>query len=459
MIHPRQLLRLIKPSGGITALAMVLLSAPLMQPARADSCSPDPFGGEICLPDPAEPPKSDDRTERPKSPIFHAIPGVPAGVIFDRRKPYRIYEPQEAAVEPEPTPEPTAEPEVAPEPIRGLWLKTGDLQNQVAVDFLNETLQQQLLAQVDQTTIATGETIRFAELDYLEILEPITLLYSHPYVEPGVTVWVNGYGGGDQAMINDRSADLSNGGVAFGFDVDLSETFRLGLYGNYSTAETSSDLGSWNPSGWGGGITADWWTESFYVQGLVGGTSFYGSHERKLNGENARGDRAGNSWNAAVRLGAPIDAGSIYLEPQAQLNWMGANFDSFRESGASQDQQLRYSSSSADSIGSELALKIGLPIRSNERSLFLPSLRLGWIANWGQNNSTQTVRYVDNGEKYSYRVDTGDANGLLLEAGLDYTTFNFSDTSVGVFVRGGPVFWSGDLGTGWRAWGGLSLNF
>ena len=138
---------------------------------------------------------------------------------------------------------------------------------------------------------------------------------------------------------------------------------------------------------------------------------------------------------------------------------MSANFDSFRESGASQDQQLRYSSSSADSIGSELALKIGLPIRSNERSLFLPSLRLGWIANWGQNNSTQTVRYVDNGEKYSYSVDKGDANGLLVEAGLDYTTFNFSDTSVGVFVRGGPVFWSGDLGTGWRAWGGLSLNF
>ena len=50
-------------------------------------------------------------------------------------------------------------------------------------------------------------------------------------------------------------------------------------------------------------------------------------------------------------------------------------------------------------------------------------------------------------------------NALLVEAGLDYTTFNFTETSVGMFVRGGPVFWGNDLGTSWRAWGGLSLSF
>ena len=46
--------------------------------------------------------------------------------------------------------------------------------------------------------------------------------------------------------------------------------------------------------------------------------------------------------------------------------------------------------------------------------------------------------------------------------GIDYTTFNFSDTSVGVFV---PVVESGVLGqaivgTSWqRLQGGLSLTF
>ena len=439
---------------------LALLSAPLTQPANAQSCRPDPFGGEICLPEPEpDEPGSSDDSDRPRVPVWGGIPGVPAGVIFDRRKPYRVFEPQEPTPEPAPAPEPAVVPEPTPEPIRGLWLKTAELQEQVAIDYLDETLRQQMLAQVEQTSIATGATIRFGDIDYLEILEPSTQLYSHPYIEPGITAWVNGYGTGDRLQVNNRNIDLNSGGVVFGFDLDLSDSFSLGLYGNYSSADTSNSRGSWNPDGWGGGITADWWTDSFYVQGLFGGTSFSGRQKRTFNGSDASGDRNGNSWNAALRLGAPIDAGSIYLEPQAQFSWAGAEFDSFSESGVSGDQRLRFSGSNADLFGTELAIKIGVPLRSDERSLFSPSLRLGWIAYWGQDNGKQTVRFIESGDSFSYDMSTESANGLLVEAGLDYTSFNFSDTSVGVFVRGGPVFWGSDLGTSWRAWGGLSLKF
>ena len=466
---------------------LALLSAPLTQPVQAQNCAPDPFGGEICLPvpgdDQAEPPKPDDPTEPPKPddpgssidssgsdnsdqpriPVWSGIPGVPAGVIFDRRKPYRVFEPQEPALEPTqtPAPEPAAEPQPTPEPIRALWHKDSALPEPVALHYLNNHLRQQMLAQVQESTISTevsGEILRFGDTDYLEILEP-TLLYSHPYVDPGLTAWVNGYGAGDRLKLNNRTIDLNNGGVVFGLDMDLSDTFSVGLYGNYSSTDTSSSSGSWNPNGWGGGVTADWWTDSFYVQGLFGGNSFSGRQERKLNNGTASGDRNGNSWNAAVRLGAPIDAGSVYLEPQAQFSWTGATMNSFSESGVSRDEQLRFSGSNADLFGTELAIKIGVPLRSDERSLFFPSLRLGWIANWGQGNGNQTVRFIESGESYSYGMSTENANGLLVEAGLDYTTFNFSDTSVGVFVRGGPVFWGSGLGTSWRAWGGLSLDF
>ena len=411
---------------------------------------------EVPPPEPEE-----EAKERPRIPVWGGIPGVPAGVIFDRRKPYRVFEPQEPAPEPapEPEPEPVIEPEPTPEPIRGLWLKSSDLEEQVAVDYLDETLRRQMLAQVEQTTITTGVTIRFKDIDYQEILEPNTQLYSHPFVEPAVTAWVNGYGTGDRLQVNNRSINLNSGGVVFGFDVDLSDSFSLGLYGNYGSTNTNSSRGSWSPNGWGGGVTADWWTDNFYVQGLLGGTSFSGRQERKLNGSNASGERSGNAWNAAVRLGAPIDAGDIYLEPQAQFSWSSATFDSFSESGVSRDERLRFSGSNADLFGSELAIKIGVPLRSDERSLFLPSLRLGWIANWGQDNGNQTVRFIESGDSFSYDMSTESTNGLLVEAGLEYTTFNFSDSSVGVFVRGGPVFWGSDLGTSWRAWGGLSVTF
>ena len=446
---------------------LALLWAPLTQPAQAQSCTPDPFGSETCLPDPeSDTPEDPEKPGRPNIPNTFVPPGLPPGVVFDRRRPYRVFEPQEPAAEPAPAPtpapEPAATPEPEPKPIRALWQKHGDLPQPVALDYVNSQLRQQMLAQVEQSTVSTevtGEVLRFDDTDYLEILQPTTLLYSLPYMDPGLTAWVSGYGTGNRLLVNNRTIDLNSGGVVFGFDVDLSDSFSLGLYGNYNSTDTSSSRNSWNPSGWGGGITADWWTDNFYVQGLFGGSSFSGRQERKINGDNASGDRNGNAWNAAVRLGAPIDAGSVYLEPQAQLSWTGATFDSFNESGVSRDQRLRFSGSNADLFSTELAIKIGMPLRSNERSLFFPSLRLGWIANWGQNNSNQTVRYIESGDSYSYGMSTENANGLLVEAGLDYTTFNFTDTSVGVFVRGGPVFWGSNLGTSWRAWGGLSLSF
>ena len=43
---------LFQSSAGATALVLALLSAPLTPPVHAQSCTPDPFGGETCLPDP-----------------------------------------------------------------------------------------------------------------------------------------------------------------------------------------------------------------------------------------------------------------------------------------------------------------------------------------------------------------------------------------------------------------------
>ena len=70
---------------------LALLSAPITQPVQAQSCTPDPFGGETCLPDPdpddsGNPGNSSgssgsDNSDRPRIPIWGGIPGVPAGVI------------------------------------------------------------------------------------------------------------------------------------------------------------------------------------------------------------------------------------------------------------------------------------------------------------------------------------------------------------------------------------------
>ena len=51
------------------------------------------------------------------------------------------------------------------------------------------------------------------------------------------------------------------------------------------------------------------------------------------------------------------------------------------------------------------------------------------------------------------------SHGALIELGLDYTTYNFTDTSIGVYARTGVVLWGGDRGTSWQVQGGLNFRF
>jgi len=51
-------------------------------------------------------------------------------------------------------------------------------------------------------------------------------------------------------------------------------------------------------------------------------------------------------------------------------------------------------------------------------------------------------------------------NGLLVEAGVDYTVNNFGTTSFKVYGRGGLEFWdTSSRGTDWRASGGVTFQF
>ena len=112
-----------------------------------------------------------------------------------------------------------------------------------------------------------------------------------------------------------------------------------------------------------------------------------------------------------------------------------------------------------DGFGSELSMRFAHPIRDGERSLFMPSLRLGWVADWGTSGDDTKVTLIGSGQSYRYAHNSGDDHGALVELGLDYNTYNFTDTSMGVYARGGAVFWGSDRGTSWSVSGGLNFRF
>ena len=110
-------------------------------------------------------------------------------------------------------------------------------------------------------------------------------------------------------------------------------------------------------------------------------------------------------------------------------------------------------------LQTELGVKLAVPVKSGDRSLIVPSLRSAWLRDWDQNNPAQAIgfSYTENTVYDSSHQD--DQNGVLLEAGLNYTTHNIGSTSFKVYARGGVEIWdSSNRNSDWRASGGFTFQ-
>ena len=291
----------------------------------------------------------------------------------------------------------------------------------------------------------------------------------------GVSAWVKGFGGNsraDESSILYNDYDLNAYGTSFGVDVALSETFQIGAFANYGDVNVqhrSGDTGggSWNPEGWGGGLTAQYSARNFYVQGLLGASEFSGEQSRNIlqindqfGGNTARGDKTVTSYLGALRLGAPFKTGGVVLEPQAQAVWTHNREHGFSEtSGSEKNLRLKYKDRTTNFMETELGMKLSVPIRTGERGLLVPSVRAAWLADWNRENEGQEIGYKFTKKTATFDSELETQNGALIEAGLDYTIQNFNSTSVKVYARGGMEVWNSDRGTTWRGSGGVTFQF
>lgn len=363
--------------------------------------------------------------------------------------------------------------EVVPEqePVRGLWNKSGAVSDAAAQQALDQAIAQADATDLDQSLVLASETVAF-ELNGVSYVENPSL--TAQYAErDGVRGWFRAFGGNSGASRSDvfyNDYSVSTGGGVVGVDVSVAPQVQIGAFANYGTINLNQDSGytgggSWNPDGWGGGITADYWTDNFYVQGLFAATGFNGSQRRgiieitdQLGGESASGDKSATNYTYAVRLGAPFETGRWMLEPQFTATWAHNQEHAFSESGAGQ-LNLRYQDRSTLYLQTELGMKFTLPINSGDRGLWVPSLKLAWLGDWNQNNGDQTIGYAFTNKTVGVPSNQEDVNGALVEVGLDYTIANLNSTSWKLYVKGGAELWGGDRGTDWRGSGGVTWQF
>ena len=399
--------------------------------------------------------------------------------LFDRQ-PLRQFE--ELLVAEEVVEESVVEDEAVIEesaPVQPLWLKSEELSDGEAAEYVEGAVESVEVAEADlngaeAVAIEVEEEVVVVEFDGVSLVDQqddeLDLAK-----RDGVSAWVKGFGGNsraDESSILYNDYDLNAYGTSFGVDVALSETFQIGAYANYGDLNVnhrSGDTGggSWNPEGWGGGLTAQYSTRHFYVQGLLGASEFSGEQSRNilrinedLGGNTARGDKSVTSYLGALRIGAPFKTGGVVLEPQGQVVWTRNHEQGFSETGGTEKNlRLKYKSRTTNFAETELGMKLSVPIRTGERGLLVPSLRAAWLADWNQTNEGQEIGYKFTKKTVNFDSQLGTENGALLEAGLDYTVQNFNGISVKLYGRGGMEFWASDRGTTWRASGGVTFQF
>ena len=345
------------------------------------------------------------------------------------------------------------------EPVRGLW-KTSDSGK----------------LDVDVATIEIEGDI-YAENPNL------TSIYTEPY---GTRVWARGFGGsmspyetggtyGKRGLVYYpdvyNNFYSSHGGLVVGVDTSLFDNIQLGIFGNYGDINLThfssryTGGGSWNPSGFGGGVMASYWADNFYVQGAFGATAFSGENKRQAKlgniiNETYTATKDTTSYMGTLRVGAPFTWGSLILEPQATAIWNGNDDASYTESGRYRALALKVKSYSDNFLRTTLGAKLAWPIKQGDRNLFVPNLKVAWLADWDTNNGAVKFQRANAKKPRTAEIpSTQDTqNGVLVEGGLDYAIAQGPTTAWKFYAKGGAKLWV-NKAADWRTSGGVTFQF
>ena len=366
-----------------------------------------------------------------------------------------------------------AEEEVVPtrEPVRGLWMKDGEVDDAQASDYLDKTV----IASASQST----DALEIGGINYVEDQDPRSI-----YLNGGMRAWVKGFAGsmspfstGGLEKNGIYYPDVYNdfysthGGVVVGVDAPVADKVQVGVFGHYGSISLNhfagefTGNGSWNPSGWGGGLTASYVDKGFYVQGLFGATSFSGENKRQvlLGGvidETYTATKNTTSYVGAVRVGAPVLWGGVIVDPQLTATWNGNNDASYTESGRYDALALKVKSYSDHFLQTALGSKFSWPIPYDNGNLLTPSLRVAWLADWNTNNGDVSYQRANAENPTTAKIPSNQEmeNGVLLEGGVDYAIFGGESSSWMLYAKGGAKIWF-SKSADWRASGGVTFRF
>lgn len=232
---------------------------------------------------------------------------------------------------------------------------------------------------------------------------------------------VNGTGGG-------LDTNIGNGGVLFGADGLVTDSWRLGAMGGYSHSsfDTASSDGSSDNYHVGVYGTGQWGAISFRSGVNYTWSNVDATRQITALGQTLKGSYNADGVNAFGEVGYTVKTAVADFEPFAGVSYSSMKTDGFNESGGSAALTV-----DGQTMNTTFTT-VGLRTSKNFDLLGTAAVArgtAGWVHAFGDVDPTSTARFAS-GDSFSVTGTPIDRDAALLEAGLDFNITPVSTLSI-----------------------------
>jgi outer membrane autotransporter protein len=221
------------------------------------------------------------------------------------------------------------------------------------------------------------------------------------------------YGFGDRdGTAREDGFDYDRWGLTAGADYRFTDNFIVGGLLSYSSVNSNFDTSRAVPGGgvdadaWGLGLYGTYYTESFYVDALVGYNQTDYDIDRRILlplGNNpgpaavpasraAKASTDSNDWTFSLGGGMDFSSGNLTYGPYARLNYVNVSIDGYSERGAD-GLNLTVDDQDWESLTTTLGGQLSAAL-SQSWGVLVPQLRVGWVHEFQNDANTFTAFYT-----------------------------------------------------------------
>jgi outer membrane autotransporter protein len=223
-----------------------------------------------------------------------------------------------------------------------------------------------------------------------------------------------------------RGSSFSTAGVTVGADYRVTDNFVLGTAFGYANISTDLNLdGRLRSDAGKASIYATYYSNGFYVNGIVGGGYSSLDTRRATVGGFARGDTNATDFDALFGTGYDYHIGGFSFGPLASLRYGRIGIDGFTETGAL--GALQIDSQSQDSLTSAIGLQTSYTVKLGPIPV-IPFARAQWEHEYLTSTSDIDAGFTS-ADTFTVRGPHIGRDGLLIDAGISAQL----TPSVGVF--------------------------